>query len=69
MTGRSGISLLFKEGLGEVETWSGNMWVCTLQLVASSTTLPHLNPPLTKGRKVAERHFAKAGGARSHGTH
>jgi hypothetical protein len=33
----------------------------TLQLVANSTTLPHLNPPLTKGRRLAERNFGKNG--------
>jgi len=26
----------------------------TLELIAMSTTLPHLNPPLTKGRRFAE---------------
>ena len=30
-----------------------------LQLVAKGPTLPHLNPPLTKGRKLAEQHIEK----------
>ena len=31
----------------------------TLQLGANSTTLPLLNPPLTKGRRLAERNLGK----------
>ena len=33
----------------------------TLQRITNSTTLPHLNPPLTKGRTLAERNFGKNG--------
>jgi hypothetical protein len=56
----SEVPLLCKEGLGEVEAWSGNMWVPPA-LIAICTTLPHLNPPLTKGRKLVERNFRKNG--------
>jgi len=31
--------------------------VSILQFVAISTTLPHLNPPLTMGRKLDEQYF------------
>ena len=37
------------------------MCVPTLHLVANNTTLPHLNPPHTKGRRLAQRNFRKNG--------
>jgi hypothetical protein len=50
------VPLLCKEGLGEVEVWRKHIELHPA-LVTMSTTLPHLNPPLTKGRTLIEWHF------------
>ena len=63
----SGVPLLCKEG------WRGGRNVeqeqvgFTQKIVAKCTTLPHLHPPLTKGRKLDERHFEQSRGTKSYG--
>ncbi len=59
------VPLLCKEGLGEVEAWRKHVGLHPA-LVAISTTLPHLNPPLTKGRTLVGRHFGNNLGTNTH---
>ncbi len=55
------IPLFCKEGWRGGRNVEWNHVGSTLQLVVNSTTLPHLNPPLTKGRRLTERNFEKNG--------
>jgi hypothetical protein len=61
---RPEVPLLCKEGRRGGRSVEWEHVVSTLQLAANGTTLPHLNPPLTKGRNGI---LEKALGINTHG--